>query len=872
MAIHNPVAIIDIRAHVSAHDRGNTDVFNIRDQVLRGLSAPPASKTITTLLLYDEEGLLLYDQITTQAPEYYLFSAEEEILKNHGDKIAQAMHAANAGSEIRGESLVELGAGALRKTSHILQSFARIIPPTMSTPPVTYYALDLEKRELDRTLQELAASDVGSHIQGKIATKGICATYEDGLKFIQEGGLREQKAPDTDEVFAYKLDNRERDSSPCSDSSGRTHTVSTDMTPPSTPGSEEAPLHILFLGSSLGNFVRGEDAPFLRSLPLKPGSGNTLLIGLDHDNGREKIELAYNDSKGFTRAFIMNGLKNAGRVLGDESLFDESKWEYVGKYNQELRRHEAYYRSKESQSLIDPTSGAKMTFLPDEMIRVEVSQKYSDEDAYALFSEAELRVIHRWTDSASQYSLWLLERPIFSFPLLTTPTPAANRQRASTPFGMPTVQEWHAMWAAWDYVNRRMIPSSMLFEKPIDLRHICLFYQGHIPTFLDIHLSRLLQEPHTDPQEYKYIFERGIDPNVDDPTQCHPHSEVPQKDSDWPKLENILEFQDRVRGRVLKLYDDIESGKVTLTRKIARVLFMTFEHEALHAETLLYMLLQRAGTGTIPPSGFAPPMWSILADAWDAAQQPAEATVTLGPTTIELGHDDDEVDDASTDVDGHEFGWDNEHPKRQVDVGEFTIEWRPVTNGEFYNFWKGEGKSKVQFPASWIEVDGEVRVRTLYGPVHMKIAKQWPVVASYDSLSTYASVKGGRIPTEPELRLFYDKFDCGYEGGANVGFKNWHPIPATTGGTGGGGGGGKGHNGGVWEWTSTVLDKYDGFVPSRLYPGYSTDFFDSHHQVVIGGSYATIPRLAGRRTVRNYYQHNYPYAWVGARIAYDRKK
>ena len=37
----------------------------------------------------------------------------------------------------------------------------------------------------------------------------------------------------------------------------------------------------------------------------------------------------------------------------------------------------------------------------------------------------------------------------------------------------------------------------------------------------------------------------------------------------------------------------------------------------------------------------------------------------------------------------------------------------------------------------------------------------------------------------------------------------------------------------------------------------------------IGGSYTTIPRLAERRTLRNYYQHNYPYAWVGARIAYD---
>ena len=48
-----------------------------------------------------------------------------------------------------------------------------------------------------------------------------------------------------------------------------------------------------------------------------------------------------------------------------------------------------------------------------------------------------------------------------------------------------------------------MIPPAMLLQKPIDLRHICLFYLGHIPTFLDIHLSRLLDEPHTDPQEFK---------------------------------------------------------------------------------------------------------------------------------------------------------------------------------------------------------------------------------------------------------------------------------------------------------------------------------------------------------------------------------
>lgn len=52
-------------------------------------------------------------------------------------------------------------------------------------------------------------------------------------------------------------------------------------------------------------------------------------------------------------------------------------------------------------------------------------------------------------------------------------------------------------------------------------------------------------------------------------------------------LGSIMAFQARVRERVLLLYEDIISGKVPLTRKVARVLFMTLEHEAFHAEVCL---------------------------------------------------------------------------------------------------------------------------------------------------------------------------------------------------------------------------------------------------------------------------------------------
>lgn len=41
------------------------------------------------------------------------------------------------------------------------------------------------------------------------------------------------------------------------------------------------------------------------------------------------------------------------------------------------------------------------------------------------------------------------------------------------------------------------------------------------------------------------------------------------------------------------------------------------------------------------------------------------------------------------------------------------------------------------------------------------------------------------------------------------------------------------HNGGVWEWTSTLMDRHEGYRSSILYPGYSSDFFDNCHHVVV---------------------------------------
>ncbi|KAF9472134.1 hypothetical protein BDN70DRAFT_972430 [Pholiota conissans] len=500
-----------------------------------------------------------------------------------------------------------------------------------------------------------------------------------------------------------------------------------------------------------------------------------------------------------------------------------------------------------------------------------------------LFSLAALRAVIS-SPLSSSLTLHTLEHPTFVYKPLSYTTEKSLHPATSAsgqPMGnVPTLEEWETLWASWDAVTLRMIPERMLHQKPIDLRHKCLFYIGHIPTFLDMLLHKAIGGGATEPKWFWSIFERGIDPHVDDPDHCHNHSEVPTRDEDWPSLAEVLVFRDGVRDRLRALYADLDSGKRELTRNIARTLVMTHEHEGFHVETLLYMLIQKAGCGdTLPPPGFVVPPWEDLSAQWALNPTPETASILVGPATLFVGQNDSEADDfVASEADdakrvgvsakaGHTFGWDNESPARDVQVGAFRASWRCITNAEFAAFWRTSGGA-ILTPRSWVLLGAnkdEVHIRTLFGFVPLRIAADWPVLTSYDDLAAYAKAQGGRLPTEPELRLFLDLYDVGHKGGANVGFRHWHPVPGTMGLDACGG---KGSNGGVWEWTSTVFDTHEGLVPTGLFTGYSTDFFDGKHQVSLGASYATIPRL-GRRTVRNFYQHNYPYPWISARVVYD---
>lgn len=87
--------IIDIRS-----DSKGIDLLNEIHSGLR--PSDGGAKTLPTLLLYDEKGLKLFEEIT-YLDEYYPTNAEIEVLRAYADRIA---------ARIRPDSiLVELGSG-----------------------------------------------------------------------------------------------------------------------------------------------------------------------------------------------------------------------------------------------------------------------------------------------------------------------------------------------------------------------------------------------------------------------------------------------------------------------------------------------------------------------------------------------------------------------------------------------------------------------------------------------------------------------------------------------------------------------------------------------------------------------------------------
>ncbi|KAK6358631.1 hypothetical protein TWF730_007955 [Orbilia blumenaviensis] len=803
------VEIIDIRT--------TTVELQLNDDIIKGLDAAVGEKTLPTMLLYDEAGLKEFEAIT-YVDDYYLTNAEIEVLSTYAAEIAARVP--------NGALLIELGSGNLRKVNILLQALEA------AKKNVDYFALDLSRPELERTF-----ANIPQNAFKYVRCFGLHGTYDDGKAWLESN----------EEV-------------------------------------RSRPRFILWLGSSIGNFEPEEAENFLkqwRETVIRPGTKDRMLIAFDSCNDAARVWLAYNDRQLVTERFIMNGLNNANNILGSK-VFNQSDWNYVGEYDVVYDCHQAFYESREELVLPLPTP---VKIEKGEKVRVERSYKFSYEKSVAMFEGAGLVIGTSWGQAGGEYALHLLHNP-------TARTGLEPKEYAKA--SCPDLKEWEELWKLWDSVTLGMVRKDQYLTKPISLRNPILFYLGHIPTFLDVQLSRTVDNSVTEPVQYRDIFQRGIDPDVDDPTQCHNHSVIPDV---WPKLNEVLDFCGRVRNRVRAIYNKGDLSSI----RAQRGLWLGFEHEAMHLETLMYMLLQH--DLTVAPVGVPEPDFRAQFLLDSTRNKKEQSWIKIPATEITLGTMDNEEE-------GGFLTWDNEKPVLKSSVKPFEAFSRPITNGEYALYL--EGIKSTSYPKSWTtggrnintdvlaEVDrGDFTpdafkglfVKTVFGPVPLTYAQYWPAIASYDELNGCATWMGGRLPTREELQVIYDHAEVvkkdleakklaamidavnghlSMDGvhitppdltalagkadtsgandmfanmvGANVSFRRWHPTSVLGKVCGRG-------DGGAWEWSSTVLTKWDGFKPMKLYPEYTADFFDTKHNIVLGASWATHSRIAGRKTL-----------------------
>ena len=322
-----------------------------------------------------------------------------------------------------------------------------------------------------------------------------------------------------------------------------------------------------------------------------------------------------------------------------------------------------------------------------------------------------------------------------------------------------------------------------------------------------------------------------------------------------PAAPEIFAYIDTVRARVFAF---LERGDWPDSHPLlgeGRLLNMLLQHEEQHTETILLILnllaARRLDAGD--RAAFSAP----AVPCRRPAAQPSRTTMVRIPAgAYRMGSDDS----ART--------LDNERPARQVRLEEFWIDPTPVTNADFLAFmddggyrnsawwsqpgWRWCVENQIAHPlhwrsgssqGHWLEIDP-------FGVASLDPAQPVRCVSWYEA-EAYARAVGKRLPTEAEWEkaAWWQAEQPAAAAQSDCLASRLNML------------------GGVWEWTRTCFHPYPGFQ-AFPYDGYSVPYFDQHHRVLRGGSWAT-RRHVLRATFRNWYHPGMRAVFAGFRCAKD---
>jgi dimethylhistidine N-methyltransferase len=161
---------------------------------------------------------------------------------------------------------------------------------------------------------------------------------------------------------------------------------------------------VLFLGGNIGNMDLEESNHFCRELSRKLNPGDLLLIGFDLKKNPHTILNAYNDAAGITASFNLNLLVRINREL--DADFDVSRFQHYQTYDPVSGACKSYLVSLAKQHVHIGSTVFK--FEENELIDMEISQKFSQEDISKLAKDSSFHILNEIKDSKSWFvdSVW----------------------------------------------------------------------------------------------------------------------------------------------------------------------------------------------------------------------------------------------------------------------------------------------------------------------------------------------------------------------------------------------------------------------------------------------------------------------------------
>ncbi len=305
--------------------------------------------------------------------------------------------------------------------------------------------------------------------------------------------------------------------------------------------------------------------------------------------------------------------------------------------------------------------------------------------------------------------------------------------------------------------------------------------------------------------------------------------------------DELRSYMADVRERTLEVLEEVELEDTDDPIMRDGYLYeMLLAHEHQHNETMLQLLQ--------------------MVESYEPAvrdPQPASEPISDGPEMVSFPGGEAEVGDSS-----QAFAYDNERPRRAVELEPFLIDRTPVTNAAFAQFIAETG---AEAPRYW-EPDGEGGwARTVMGTTSAVDPAEPVVHVDWHAADAFARWAGKRLPSELEwevaatgaepARANLDTlaFGCTRAGA-------YGDAPSEIGAVQ--------MLGDIWEWTASDFTAYPGFE-AFPYPEYSEVFFGPDHKVLRGGSWAT-RRDVIRTSFRNWDLPQRSQIFSGLRCARDR--